>query len=330
MKRLFLLLTWLIALPIGMLAQGTTWQTASLINSGETVSGTLYHYDNSERNDDWYMIEVPEEGTVELTITPDGTLNIDWIALTWLNGDDVTNDFNSTGVGTNKKVLTTTNVGKGTYYINIHRYLGHGGYTLKYVFTPCPLGNDPEPNDIYYQGDILDSGKTVEGRLGYTDATNYTDDDDWYRIEVPEEGTVTLTINPSQENGLNIDWIALKWLNGDDMTVDLNSIGVGTNKKVLTTNNVGIGTYYINIHRYIGHGGYTLKYKFLANGEVDRIDGDVNGDEEVGVGDLIAVSNYMASGEGSGVTLDDADVNKDGEVGVGDLISISNIMAGIE
>jgi hypothetical protein len=194
------------------------------------------------------------------------------------------------------------------------------------VFTPCPLGNDPEPNDIYYQGDILDSGKTVEGRLGYTDATYYTDDDDWYRIDVPEEGTVTLTINPSQENGLNIDWIALKWLNGDDVTVDLNSIGVGTNKKVLTTNNVGIGTYYINIHRYIGHGGYTLKYKFLANGEVDRIDGDVNGDGTVDATDIVEVVNYIMGSPTDKSNEVEPDVNGDGAVNAADIVKIVNII----
>ena len=60
------------------------------------------------------------------------------------------------------------------------------------------------------------------------------------------------------------------------------------------------------------------------------VEGDVNGDNEVGVGDLISVSNYMADGEESGVTKEKADVNKDDEVGVGDLITISNIMAGKE
>lgn len=56
--------------------------------------------------------------------------------------------------------------------------------------------------------------------------------------------------------------------------------------------------------------------------------GDVNKDTEVGIGDLICVTNFMAKGEGNDVTLDLADVNADGEVGIGDLISITNIMAG--
>ena len=54
--------------------------------------------------------------------------------------------------------------------------------------------------------------------------------------------------------------------------------------------------------------------------------GDVNGDGQVGIGDLIAVSNFMG-GEGN-VALEQADVNGDGEVGIGDIITITNIMAG--
>ena len=58
------------------------------------------------------------------------------------------------------------------------------------------------------------------------------------------------------------------------------------------------------------------------------IRGDVNGDGEVNVGDLVSVSNYMA-GDGS-VSKEAADVNEDGEVNVGDMVVISNIMSGNE
>jgi len=58
------------------------------------------------------------------------------------------------------------------------------------------------------------------------------------------------------------------------------------------------------------------------------VKGDVNGDGEVGIGDIISVTNFMANGDQSGITLEQADVNEDGQVGVGDIISITNIMAG--
>ena len=56
--------------------------------------------------------------------------------------------------------------------------------------------------------------------------------------------------------------------------------------------------------------------------------GDVNGDGEVNVGDIVTVCNVMA-----GISIVDpqvADVNKDGEVNVGDIVTICNIMAGKE
>ena len=60
----------------------------------------------------------------------------------------------------------------------------------------------------------------------------------------------------------------------------------------------------------------------------DILRGDVNGDGEVNVGDLVSVSNYMAGDES--VSEDAADVNQDGEVNVGDMVVISNIMSGNE
>jgi len=62
---------------------------------------------------------------------------------------------------------------------------------------------------------------------------------------------------------------------------------------------------------------------------IGAIKGDVNGDGEVNVGDLVSVSNFMA-GEGGDITLEAADVNGDGEVNVGDMVVISNIMSGNE
>ena len=55
--------------------------------------------------------------------------------------------------------------------------------------------------------------------------------------------------------------------------------------------------------------------------------GDVNLDGEVGIGDIVAVTNAMA-GVGSDTVAANADVNGDGEVGIGDIVAITNIMAG--
>ena len=56
--------------------------------------------------------------------------------------------------------------------------------------------------------------------------------------------------------------------------------------------------------------------------------GDVNGDGEVGIADVVAVTNVMAGNEQRADVLLSADVNGDGEVGIADIVSITNIMAG--
>ena len=270
MRRLFLLLTWLMALPIGMLAQGTTWQTATTINSGETKEGSLYKYERSERNDEWYKIVVPEEGTTTFTVTPGGSLDIYWIKVYRVEDGEL-RERNSSGVGKVEKVFPITDMGKGTYYVQVHRYSDSGSYSLKYEFTPCPIGNDPEPNDEYEKSSLLTSGKTNDCRLGYTDDTGLTDNDDWFKIIVPEEGTIEFTINPSQENALDLYWVKVYRVEDGELK-ERNSSGAGKEKKVITITDLGIGTFYVQIHRYSGHGGYTLKYEFTPNGFV--------GDEE--------------------------------------------------
>ena len=58
----------------------------------------------------------------------------------------------------------------------------------------------------------------------------------------------------------------------------------------------------------------------------DELPGDVNGDNKIDVGDIMAVINYMA-GQTAGITLKTADVNGDSKVDVGDIMAIINIMA---
>ena len=270
MKRLLLLLMWLTALPIGMLAQGTTWQTATTINSGETKEGSLYATDDYQRNDEWYKIVVPEEGTAEFTFTPGGNLNIHWITLYRVE-DGETVDRNFFYVGTEEKTVSITDVGKGTYYLQVRRYSGGTSYTLKYVFTACPIKNDPEPNNEWNQGSTLESGKTIDCRLGYTDDTGLTDNDDWFKFEVPEEGKIDLTFDPTQGIGLNIHWISICRVENGQL-VERNFSYIGTAEKTVTITDLGIGTFYMRVHRYSGHGGYKLRYVYTR---VDFV-----GDEE--------------------------------------------------
>ena len=62
--------------------------------------------------------------------------------------------------------------------------------------------------------------------------------------------------------------------------------------------------------------------------EPQAIKGDVNNDGQVGIGDIVAVTNVMAGVETDENVKAAADVNADNEVGIGDIVAITNLMAG--
>ena len=56
--------------------------------------------------------------------------------------------------------------------------------------------------------------------------------------------------------------------------------------------------------------------------------GDVNGDGEVGIADIVAVTNVMAGTTTDEAVRNRADINGDNSVGIADIVAITNIMAG--
>ena len=95
----------------------------------------------------------------------------------------------------------------------------------------------------------------------------------------------------------------------------------------------------VKIYDGIDHGFYVVLTDSAGNVERKQamreqtlnlsstVRGDVNGDGQVGIADIVAVTGYMA-GTNSSVSLASADVNGDGQVGIADIVAITDIMAG--
>ena len=56
--------------------------------------------------------------------------------------------------------------------------------------------------------------------------------------------------------------------------------------------------------------------------------GDVNNDGQVGIADIVAITNVMAEITSDADTRKRADVNADEQVGIADIVAVTNIMAG--
>ena len=150
--------------------------------------------------------------------------------------------------------------------VHVHRWDGHGGYKLRYDFFANTYGNDEEPNDEAGSGGMIEIGQTIQGRLGYLDGKDYRDNADWYKLEVPKEGTVRLIIDPNQDNKLNIQYVDFVRLDkGNKSYYARKTAHPGNKRDTLIVEDAGIGTYYVHVHRWNGHGGYTMKYELIPN-----------------------------------------------------------------
>ncbi len=237
---------------------------------GKTVEGRLgYDYHGSQDKDDWYKINVPEEGDVTFTTQADATLRLQDVTLYALdsNGEPVHLWYCDMDNHDTNEVKSGTKVGlkAGVYYVRNHHWAGYGGYTLRCDFTACARANDAEPNDDSVHAQTLPMGKTVEGRLGY-DYHDSQDKDDWYKIEVPEEGDVIFTTQADATLRLqNVTLYALD-NNGELVHLWYCEMDNHDTDEVKSGTKVGLkaGVYYVRNHHWAGYGGYTLRCDFTA------------------------------------------------------------------
>ncbi|MBQ3632391.1 MAG: DUF4957 domain-containing protein [Prevotella sp.] len=101
----------------------------------------------------------------------------------------------------------------------------------------------------------------------------------------------------------------------------------------------GMGNAYGENGELSGAGNYTVYFRPNQDGNEDwfhgylyvqkaEIAGDVNGDGQVGIGDIVAITNVMAGIEQDPEIVARANVNGDTSVGIGDIVAVTNIMAG--
>ena len=141
--KLLVLALWLTTLPLLTQAAGTSWQDATLIGDGKTLTGTL----STANRQGWFKINVTEDGQADLTATPGKELGLTYMTLYSLYGEELKSRGN-VYVGDEKKTLTVKDLKAGTYYLSLDWSKGQGGYSLNYAFTPTSktYADDGEPN----------------------------------------------------------------------------------------------------------------------------------------------------------------------------------------
>jgi len=271
MKRLQLLLMMLLTLPIGLLAAGTTWKTATALSLGQEESGSF----SDDRTVEWWSFTVTADGEATVTVTPGSGLRISDVRLYYYEyGDskeivnywtrtDNTHYFNPSWYAGSMNI---PNLAPGSYLIKIERGEGVGSYTVKCDFIASTYANNKEV-DAWNNANILTKDVMAEGHLGYGYAASSEDNYDWWAINVDTDGEAVISITPSAN--LRISDVRLYYYEYNDAKEIVNYWTRSDNTHYINPSwyagnmripNLAPGTYLVRIERGEGQGGYELTY----------------------------------------------------------------------
>ncbi|MBN2772947.1 MAG: hypothetical protein JXR31_01770, partial [Prolixibacteraceae bacterium] len=208
---------------------------------------------------DWFKISIPEEGTLKV-ISTSSECNDYYMKLVDVNTESQLSLAEVYPLGEVDSVYKT-NLQAGTYYLKVYPFstYNHGSYHLTNEFTPALLPNDTEPNNTAAEAIEFPMNSSTTGRLNYFYNT-VGDNIDWYKITIPEEGTLKV-ISTSPDCGDY--YIKLVDVNAEAQLSLAEIYPLGDVDSVYKTN-LQAGTYYLQVYPFsvYNHGSYHLTSEF--------------------------------------------------------------------
>ena len=159
----------------------------------------------------------------------------------------------------------------------------------------------------------------MQGRLGYRNSENVTDNEDWYRFTVNKAGDVEFTATGTET--LRFATCTVYGVRDDGSLYNKgNFSGYINSTATFSGTNYDVGTYYVRITRYDGSGGYRITY----NGPTKT--GDVDGDGRITISDVTDLIDKLLGANNPSFAIDDADVDGDGRITIGDVTDLIDFL----
>ncbi len=226
---------------------------AQEIDLNTTVQGHIGYVSDSNSGDytDFYKIEIPEDGELDVMAMQLDGKELD-LYLYGEDGDDASEiDYEYSDTTCRIKA----GLEAGTYYVKVYYSGNYGGYELTNDFTAQEAGND-SAHYSYVKAQEIGLNTTVQGHIGYKSAANSGDYTDFYKIVLPQDGTLDVTA--LQLDGGKLD-LYLYGEDGDDAS-DISYAYSDTTARINEV--LQAGTYYIKIYYSGYYGGYELTNSF--------------------------------------------------------------------
>ena len=255
-----------------------------------------FSYQGSDNND-YYRIQTSGDGDVTFTLSAENVAGGTVRAYIYNGGGGQINSFDA-AVGANSIPVNTTATfncyGQGTYYVLLQSIVGCGiSYQLSYSLTPTVFANDIEANNTLATALALGHNSYSEGHLNFS---QYGDNNDYYALTTPVEGTITVQMIAENAGGGTVRVYLFEGSGGQINSFDAPA---GANHDDDTTSAsfdcYGQGNYYILVQS-IGGCGISYKLKYLSTGAVYTNDAEPNNTLGQALGNGVLAHNTFTQG----------------------------------
>ncbi|WP_100401538.1 PPC domain-containing protein [Bacillus sp. FJAT-42315] len=231
-----------------------TYIHASKLYLNESISGAL----SKDDQNDYYKIELPADGKLELTATQLNGGEVD-LYLYGVGGSD---DYDIASTYNKTTATLSTGLSKGTYYLRVN-YSGHyGNYTLENKFTENTVEND-HGTASYVTANEFKLNHTMTGHIGYIFDDRSENRNDYYKLVVPEDGRLVLKAKQLHGGELNMYLYGKLGNDGYPIREKYNQAGP------IIDVGLAAGTYYVRVNDSGYYGAYELTNDFYAS-EIDN------------------------------------------------------------
>ena len=239
-----------------------------MVSLDQTIVGHIGFTKDGWRDTlDYYVLDVPDDGSLTVTSNSDDTFAYFVNVWAWKpNSELVYLGRNDGWFTTDPRSFTKPNIMAGKYLIGVTHRDGYGNYAINFSLTPN-RSSDQEFNDHVHQAEPIYLNDGIIGHLGY-DKVYRIDNYDWYKVNLPADGAFTLRSHVDSTmaifaNLYQADGVTYMGRNDHWFTPDARSVHFP---------NLRAGNYYIQILRRDGYGAYEMyvDYKEQAFNDVEQ------------------------------------------------------------
>jgi hypothetical protein len=209
-----------------------------------------YLVDGRADGDDWFVFDLAEPGAVSVAVEADETLGFD-ARLYAANASTVLHA--DTGGSRSARRVERRDLAAGRYLLRLTRVTGFGGYRVEPGYTPQPIAEDAEPNDVADQAVVVGLDETFWGQLGYTDGAR-TDGDDWFVFDLTDPGALAFEVQADETLGFDARLYA-----ANASTVLHADTGGARSARRVERPDMAPGRYFLRLTRVTGFGGYRVE-----------------------------------------------------------------------